>query len=156
MCVRAPFAILLSVTATLLLLATCSTHRVGTGTPHLRLSVSQHVGEIPFEVTFNGYLDGGSDADPRFYCLDAEWDFLGQKVLDSVDCDPLEDGNVRIRRAYSTLYTFDKVGFYTVRLTLLQDGEVRATTTERVNARQSGFGLGGGAQSPMSTTTTIP
>jgi len=58
----------------LAILIGCSARRADdpAKSPKLRLTVSQRLGEIPFEVTVNGYLSGGRDDDPRFYCLDVQ------------------------------------------------------------------------------------
>lgn len=136
---RAIVAILVGSTLISMSCSMSSSRWSGGESPSMTLTARPRVGEIPLTVEFLATVQGGSDEEPLLYCADAEWDFGDAKHVDRQDCPPLEDGGVTIRRTYTTIHTYDRVGRYKVRLALLQgDKAVIIANTEVRSVKPGG------------------
>ena len=113
----------------------------GEDKPSLSLRASPRVGFAPAEVLFVAELRGGADDFEDFYCASMEWDWDDDTRSEStLDCDPYEAGESRIRRRFSTRHRFDYGGRYEVRFLLKKRDDTVAAARTVVELRGDRFG----------------
>ena len=104
--------------------------------PSLSLKATPPVGFSPLKVRLVVELKGGADDTQDFYCPSIEWDWGNNLTSESSeDCAPYEAGKSSILRRYSTEYTFNYSGNFTVRFRMKQNKKVVAQTSVNVQVR---------------------
>jgi|GEM_PF-5162946 len=96
----------------------------------LNLDASPRQGFVPLHVTLHGELEGAQENDPKYYCLQEEWDFGdGAKSTEKPNCDPYS-ATSKIKTEFFADRTYEKEGVYTIRLVLGEEGK------EQIRSRQ--------------------
>jgi hypothetical protein len=104
--------------------------------PSVALRVNPPVGFTPLRVRVEVDLRGGADDFQEFYCPSIEWDWADGTVSETGDdCDPYEAGKSKIRRRYTTTYTFRQAGEYKVYFRMKQKSKVVGAANATVQVR---------------------
>ena len=94
----------------------------------LKLSAQPRRGFRPLRVTFRATLQGVSETDPNYYCLEEKWDFGdGAVSSEKPHCEPFDEVS-KIRTEFIVDHLYDDHGTFTVFLTL-GDRKIRSNNS---------------------------
>jgi hypothetical protein len=87
--------------------------------PRLKLSAFPRQGFAPMRVSFNGILEGVSQTDAEYYCLQEEWEFGdGAVSSEQPNCVPLGEEGSELKVNFFVEHLYYEKGTYTIWLTL--------------------------------------
>ena len=96
-------------------------------TPKLVMTAYPHQGFMPMRVSFNVDLQGVSENDKEYYCLQEEWDFGdGAVSAEQPNCDNFEEGKTKANTHFFAEHIFEDSGNYTVRFKLGDPPKIRS------------------------------
>jgi len=129
-------AVILAVSALLVIAATTLQAQQGDKKPSLSLKASPAVSFAPSRVVLVAELKGGANDNEEFYCPSVEWEWgdLTTSVAET-DCQPYEPGKSEVKRRYTVEHQFKNPGAFKVSIRLKKGAKVIAQANAQLQVR---------------------